>query len=120
MENTKADKKILNSFLLGSLIAVLVSPIVVLATDCSALNTLATSVTGTAIGIASPIVVIGWIIAGIMYLTATGNPQRMELAKKTMIACAIGTVLVILAATSGAVISVVSKAINVTPDTTCQ
>lgn len=49
--------------------------------------------------IGGSIVVIGWIITGILYLTAAGG-SRMETAKKSLIACVIGTVLVIIAGTS--------------------
>ncbi len=43
------------------------------------------------------IIVVGWIIAGILYLTAAGNPTKLETAKKALFACVVGTALVILA-----------------------
>jgi|SRR3989344_5127599 len=46
------------------------------------------------------IVVIGWLIAGILYLTAAGNAGKIEIAKKALIAAVIGTVLVLLANTA--------------------
>ena len=42
------------------------------------------------------IVIIGWVIAGILYLTAGGG-ERLAVAKKAMIAAVIGTVLVVIA-----------------------
>ncbi len=54
--------------------------------------------------IAGSIVVIGWFIAGILYLTAAGNPEKTGIAKKAMIAAIIGTVLVILATMAEAII----------------
>ncbi len=54
--------------------------------------------------IGSAIVIIGWIIAGILYLTSAGGP-RMETAKKALIACVIGTVLIIISATATTFIS---------------
>lgn len=41
------------------------------------------------------IVVVGWIITGILYLTSGGNPDRLSIAKKAVVACVIGTVLVV-------------------------
>jgi len=46
--------------------------------------------------IGATIVVIGWIITGILYLTAGGG-ERLGVAKKALIACVIGTALIILA-----------------------
>ena len=48
--------------------------------------------------IGGSIVIVGWIIAGILYLTSAGSPEKTGTAKKAMIAAVIGTVLVILAA----------------------
>lgn len=47
--------------------------------------------------IAGTVVIIGWIVAGLLYLTSGGSPEKTGLAKKAMIAAIIGTALVILA-----------------------
>jgi hypothetical protein len=44
------------------------------------------------------LVVVGWIVAGVLYLMAAGNPEKIQTAKKAMIAAIIGTVLVVIAA----------------------
>lgn len=49
------------------------------------------------------IVVIGWVIAGILYLTSAGG-ERMKTAKTALIAAVIGTVLVAIAATGSDII----------------
>lgn len=46
------------------------------------------------------LVIIGWVVAGILYLTSAGSPERMKTAKTALIAAIIGTLLVILASTS--------------------
>ena len=51
-----------------------------------------------ALYIGGSIVVIGWVIAGILYLTAAGSPEKTGIAKKALIAAVIGTVLVVFAA----------------------
>lgn len=51
-----------------------------------------------AVSIGEAIVVIGWIIAGILYLTAAGAPEKIKIAKGAMIACVVGTILVVIAA----------------------
>lgn len=40
---------------------------------------------------------IAFIVAGIMFLTATGNPSRMEIGKKALLAAVIGIVIIVLA-----------------------
>ena len=50
--------------------------------------------------IGGTLVVIGWLIAGILYLTAAGSPERTGLAKKALIAAIVGTILVIISSQS--------------------
>jgi hypothetical protein len=56
------------------------------------------------------IVFIGWIITGILYLTAGGAPEKTGVAKKAVVACTIGTVIVILAGASSAITDVIKSA----------
>ncbi|MBU2025974.1 MAG: pilin [Patescibacteria group bacterium] len=49
--------------------------------------------------------VIGFVIAGILYLTSAGNDDRMEMAKKGMIYSVIGVVV-------GLIGTVILKAVN--------
>ncbi len=96
------DKK---SLFLILLVILIVSPLTIHADQISL--TMDNLVTGfTAIG--TGVVVIGWIVAGILYLTAAGGP-RMEVAKKALIACVIGTMLIIIAATAKPFIAGVFK-----------
>lgn len=46
--------------------------------------------------IGTVIVVIGWAVAGILYLTASGSSSRMGLAKTAMVGSIIGTILIVL------------------------
>lgn len=62
-----------------------------------------------ALYIASGVVVILWIITGILFLTASGDPAKLKTAKTALIASVAGTVLVIVA--SGA-IGLVSSAFD--------
>ena len=63
------------------------------------------SVKNAAFTIGTAIVIIGWIIAGILYLTSMGNPEKTGIAKKAMIAAVIGTILIILADVAANVIA---------------
>ena len=54
-------------------------------------------VQGAFVTIGYSIVVIGWVIAGILYLISAGNPEKTGIAKKALIAAVIGTVLILLA-----------------------
>jgi hypothetical protein len=85
------DKKILLLILLG----VLVLPTVACAGD---LPSMAQAVSTAATSIGGPLIIVGWIIAGILYLTSAGSPERMGTAKKAIVAAVVGTVLVLIAA----------------------
>lgn len=50
-----------------------------------------------ALSVGVGLAVVGFIVAGILYVTAAGAPNRMETAKKALIAAVIGTALVALA-----------------------
>ena len=61
-----------------------------------ALCDLVKKVRSVTLQIGGSIVAIGWVIAGILYLTAAGNSEKTGIAKKALIACIIGTILIIL------------------------
>ena len=85
-------KKLLFIALLGGAVFL---PFIASATQ--SLPELMDGVKTVAISIGIAIVVIGWVIAGILYLTAAGAPEKVKTAKGAMIAAIIGTVLIILA-----------------------
>ena len=94
------NKKILFLILINAL---LILPIIACAQSdapCSFIK----NVANTLYLIAGTIVVIGWIIAGILYLTSMGG-SRMETAKKALVAAVIGTILIVLATTMGGLIA---------------
>lgn len=80
--------------------------------DGTTLTGLAGNLKTAAITVGSAIVVIGWIIAGILYLTASGKPEKIQIAKNALIACVVGTILVVLAGTLGIIASVIQSAIT--------
>lgn len=88
---------------------------VVLTGEASAqtLTTMATTVRTVAVSIGIPIAVVGWVVAGIIYLTSAGSPERMGTAKKAVVAAAIGTVIVALAGGAGPIINVIKNAVGI-------
>ena len=50
------------------------------------------------------VIVIGWVVAGLLYLTAAGSPEKIGTAKKALIAAIIGTIVVLLASGAAEVI----------------
>jgi len=50
--------------------------------------------------IGGSVVVIGWVIAGILWLVSGGSPEKTGIAKKAIWAAVIGTVLVVIAGVS--------------------
>lgn len=85
------DKKIL---FLVLLLAVLVLPLTSYAKSLEEM-TGAVKTAATAIGMS--LAVVGWVVAGGLYLTSAGNPSKIGVAKTALFAAVIGTVLVILA-----------------------
>ena len=81
--------------LLLALLGVLALPAMAYAINSP--TTIAQNAGDMAVTIGGAIVVIGWVVAGILYLTSGGSPEKTGTAKKALIACVIGTVLVILA-----------------------
>ncbi|RJO62264.1 hypothetical protein C4544_00215 [candidate division WS5 bacterium] len=53
---------------------------------------------GYAAYIVGAILVVMIVIAGIMYVTSMGNPDRVALAKKTLVGAIIGLIIVVLSA----------------------
>lgn len=91
------NKKILGLILLAAIIVV---PAVVFGADPAAdsgntATKIAVNIMTLALTIGTTIVVIGWIIAGILYLTAAGAPDKVKIAKSAMVAALIGTALVV-------------------------
>ena len=54
--------------------------------------------------IADGVIVILWVIAGILFLSAQGAPEKLSSAKRALLTAVIGTVLVILAASAVSVV----------------
>jgi uncharacterized membrane protein (DUF485 family) len=59
--------------------------------------------------IAAGVVVILWVVTGLLFLLAQGSPEKVNSAKKSLLAAIAGTVLVIVAFSA---ISLVSDAFN--------
>jgi hypothetical protein len=88
------NKKILS---LVVLTAVLALPLLAQAKSVADLiNTAAGSLTAASAGLA----IIAFMVAGIMFLSASGNPSRLAIAKGSLIAAVTGIVIVVLAATA--------------------
>lgn len=106
------NKKILFLILL-TIVAMPVIASAQAAAGGTTLDSMAKALQSAAVAIATPIVVIGWVIAGILYLTSAGSPEKTGTAKKALIACVIGTVLVVLAIGSNMIIDVVKNAFGI-------
>ena len=86
------NKKTLFLILLTGILSL---PLAVNATQ--SLPEMTEGVKSVAMSIGISIVVIGWVIAGILWLTSAGSPEKTGTAKKALIAAIIGTILIILA-----------------------
>ncbi len=87
------------------LLTILVVPTIAGAfSQSSAACTMIRSVKDALVLIGATMAIIGWVIAGILYLTSAGG-ERMGTAKKALIAAVIGTALIIIAPTAYAFIN---------------
>ena len=106
------NKKIL--FLI--LFSVLLSPLIVLAQEggaaggCTLCATIIHSIENVALLVASGVVVVMWIVTGLLFLTASGAPEKLGAAKKGVIYSLIGTAVVIIA---GSAIALVSQILGI-------
>ena len=75
------------------LLGVLIFPFFAQADLLGMVNTLVGNLTPLAGGLAT----IAFIVSGIMFLSATGNPSRMTVAKGALVAAIIGIIIVLLA-----------------------
>ena len=64
----------------------------------------------TTMYIASGIVVILWVVTGILFLVAQGDPGKLTQARHSLLASAAGTVLIVVAASA---IYIISSAFNI-------
>jgi FtsH-binding integral membrane protein len=85
------NKKIL--FLI--LLAVVLVPTVTFAQQD--LQTIVDTAASSLVALAAGLATISFIVSGIMFLTATGNPGRMGIAKTALIAAVIGIIVIVLA-----------------------
>jgi len=95
------NKKTLFSILLG----VLISPTIALAeVVCEegviSIPCMINTAVDLTLYIASGVVVIIWVIAGILLMSASGDPAKLTSGRKALVAAVAGTVLIIVAASA--------------------
>jgi len=76
----------------------IILPILTLAAETPTLQGMADAAVQTALYVASAIVVILWIVTGVLFLVAQGDPEKINVAKRSLIAAIVGTVIIIVAA----------------------
>lgn len=81
--------------------------------DGGTLTTMADKVKTALQTIGLSIVIIGWIITGILYLISGGSPEKTGTAKKALIACVIGTVLIVLAQGAGQIMDIIKESLGI-------
>lgn len=85
------NKKTLFFILLGALVLPFAASAAV------TLVSMAGAIAGQVVGVATWIVVIMWVVCGILFLTAQGEPAKLNSAKTALFAAIGGTILIILA-----------------------
>lgn len=98
------NKKILFYILLAG---VLILPLQVMADVPTVLTDTLDNIEATVIYIGTSMIVIGFVVAGIMYLMAAGSPEKIGTAKKALIASLIGAVIVVLSMGAGTLVDII-------------
>jgi len=84
--------------ILVSFAALVILPGIVFGQDGGVtLGSMASAAASTALSVATGVVVVMWVVAGILFLLAAGDPGKLGTAKTGLIAAVIGTVVVIVA-----------------------
>ena len=89
------NKKIFGSTLF---VIALVLPFTALA--AASLATIVNTFAGQLAALSGSLAVIGFIIAGIMFLSSTANPSHMAVAKQALMAAVIGTAICLISASA--------------------
>jgi hypothetical protein len=90
------NKKII--FLFPSVAIILLGVLLLpAAASAQTLVSMAQAIAGQVVGVATWIVVIFWVVTGILFLTAQGDPGKLNAAKTALFASIAGTILIILA-----------------------
>jgi len=85
-----------NIFLIA--LVILATPVLMSAQgEGPTLGSMAAAAANTALAVATGVVVVMWVVAGIMFLVAAGDPGKLGGAKTGLIAAVAGTVVVIVA-----------------------
>ena len=91
------NKKILNSFIFAGVLLLAAIALPHAASAQSSLGNIIDTV-ATQLGyMAGGLAIIGFMISGILFIAATGNPSLMSSAKAALIAAIIGVVIIVLA-----------------------
>lgn len=100
--------KILSSLISG---AILTLPLIAMAAPPTPLPaaqtwpTIVTFIQGTLYTVGGVIIVIMIIIAGIMFITASGDPEKVQKARNTLLYAVVGGVVLVLATSIFSIIS---------------
>jgi len=95
----------MNKKLLTTIIFLDILLLAPLAASAGTADSMVKSIQAALMIIATSVVVIGWVIAGILWLTSAGSPDKTGTAKKATVAAVIGTIVIVLASQAYAVIN---------------
>ena len=100
------NKKILFFILLAG---VLIFPLQAMGVVPQALATVLTNINDVIKTIGTALIVVGFVVAGIMYLISGGNPEKTGTAKKALIAAVIGSIIVMLAYATDGIVKILKE-----------
>ncbi|MDO8486454.1 MAG: TrbC/VirB2 family protein [Candidatus Staskawiczbacteria bacterium] len=105
------NKKILFLILLAG---VFIFPLQAMGAVPATLTTVLENIRDVIKAIGTAMIVVGFVVAGIMYLISGGSSEKMGTAKKAAIAALIGAVIVILAYAANGIEAIIKGILGVT------
>lgn len=90
------NKKILGSVLLSFGVLLVIALALPLSAEAQSIQSLIDNFAKSLSGVGISLAVIGFVVAGIMFITSTANPSNMSVAKGALVAAVIGVVILIL------------------------
>ncbi|MBI2050062.1 MAG: hypothetical protein HYT35_01225 [Candidatus Staskawiczbacteria bacterium] len=103
------SKKILFLILVG----IFVLPLIVTAqaqpSGIAVLDKVLDNIGKVVIAIGTALIVVGFVVAGVMYLASAGNTEKMGTAKKALVASIIGAVIVTLAIAANGIVQILNQ-----------
>jgi len=105
------NKKILLISFIALFLPFIIIAAVPAAGGSTLLNAILQGISNAIMGVGTVMATIGFVVAGVMWLTSGGSPERTGLARKALIAAVIGSVVLVIGASATPFITMINQII---------